>query len=58
MFYLSAVLVGPFLEYKTFIDWANLSGHFKHMPFLGQIPMLARRMAAFTLTVVTVMVLD
>jgi hypothetical protein len=58
MFYLSSVLVGPFVEYKTFIDWANLSGHFKDMPTLGQIPMLARRMGAFAFTVITVMVLD
>jgi len=58
MFYLSSVLVGPFVEYKTFIDWANLCGHFKDMPTLGQIPMLARRMGAFAFTVITVMVLD
>lgn len=58
MMYLSAVLVGPFVEYRTFIDWANLSGHFKQMPTLGQLPTLARRFAAFSLTVVNVIVLS
>jgi hypothetical protein len=58
MLFVSTCLVGPFIEYKPFIEWANLSSHYGTMPFLGQIPMLMRRLAVFSLTVVTMIILS
>jgi hypothetical protein len=34
-FFYGSILVGPFLEFRTFDDWVNLRGQFKDMPAFG-----------------------
>ena len=58
MLFVSTCLVGPFIEYKPFIEWANLAVHYGKMPTLGQIPMLLRRLSVFSLTVFTMIFLS
>jgi len=58
MLFVSTCLVGPFIEYKPFIEWANLEVHYGKMPTLGQIPMLLRRLSVFTVTVFTTIILS
>jgi MBOAT, membrane-bound O-acyltransferase family len=52
-FFSSTVMVGPFIEFKTFTDWINLRGQFKDIPAFGQIPTLMRRFAVACICILT-----
>lgn len=56
-FSVCSIMVGPFIEFRTFDDWINLRGHFKDMPTLGQMPTFAKRFAVMVLTIATAAVL-
>lgn len=52
-FFSSTILVGPFIEFKTFTDWINLRGQYKDTPHLGQLPILGRRFGVALLCILT-----
>ena len=52
-FFVGSIMVGPFIEFRTFNDWIHLRGKFENTPQWGQMSTFFKRFCTFAVTLLT-----